>query len=111
MAGFLDGWQSWTGDPLDKATRHAFNANDPKALAAYMARSEDDPGVDDATLTLLTLPTLMIVGSLDRERVQSAEHVRGLLPGSELVVVEGATHGSILRQPETLTRLAGFLRP
>ncbi|GLY17930.1 alpha/beta hydrolase [Kineosporia sp. NBRC 101677] len=110
MTGFLEGWQAWTGQPLDKATVHAFKANDAKALAAYMAGSENDPGVDDETLQGLTLPTLMIVGSLDEERLRSAEHVRKVLPDAELLVVEGAGHGSILREPSTLSRLAGFLR-
>nr|WP_269328668.1 alpha/beta fold hydrolase [Kineosporia babensis] len=111
MEGFLQGWQDWTGQTLDKPTIHAFKANDPKALAAYMTRSEQDPGVDDETLQRLLLPTLMIVGSLDRERVRSAEHARTLLPSSELLVLEGASHGSILREPSTLARLTEFLAP
>lgn len=111
MAGFLEGWQAFTGEALDKATIHAFNANDAKALAAYMSRSEEDPGVDDETLRGLGVPTLMIVGSLDRERVRAAEHVVQTLPGSRLRVIEGATHGSVLRAPETKADLVGFLAP
>jgi pimeloyl-ACP methyl ester carboxylesterase len=80
MEGFLEGWQAHTGQPLDAPTRHAFAANDAEALAAYMSRSEDDPGVDDETLKRFTVPTQLIVGSLDRERVRAAEHVHAVLP-------------------------------
>ncbi|MBT0768092.1 alpha/beta hydrolase [Kineosporia sp. J2-2] len=109
MEGFLEGWQSWTGEQVDPATRHAFAANDAQALAAYMARSEEDPGVDDESLKHFTVPTQLIVGSLDRERVQAAEHVHQVLPGAELLIVDGATHGSILREPRTLETVTSFL--
>ncbi|MDP9827460.1 alpha/beta fold hydrolase [Kineosporia succinea] len=111
MDGFLTGWQHHTGTQLDAATRHAFAANDAQALAAYMSRSEDDPGVDDDTLERFTVPTQMIVGALDRERVSAAQHVREVLPSAQLLVVDGATHGSILREPATLQAVTAFLAP
>jgi pimeloyl-ACP methyl ester carboxylesterase len=111
MEGFLDGWQAHTGAPLDAPTRHAFAANDSEALAAYMSRSQDDPGVDDETLKRVVVPMQLIVGSLDRERVRAAEHVHAVLPSAQLLVVPGASHGTILRQPETLSALTAFLAP
>ncbi len=111
MEGFLEGWQAHTGQPLDAPTRHAFAANDSEALAAYMSRSEDDPGVDDETLKRFTVPTQLIVGSLDRERVGAAEHVHAVLPSAQLLVVEGASHGTILREPDTLSTVTRFLAP
>ncbi|WP_285594887.1 alpha/beta fold hydrolase [Kineosporia sp. NBRC 101731] len=111
MDGFLRGWQSHTGAPLDAATRHAFSANDPVALAAYMSRAEEDPGVNDETLQRFAVPTQMIVGSLDLERVTAARHVHEVLPGARLLVVDGATHGTILREPRTLGTVTDFLAP
>ncbi|MCD5348503.1 alpha/beta fold hydrolase [Kineosporia mesophila] len=111
MDGFLRGWQAHTGAPLDAATRHAFSANDPVALAAYMSRAEEDPGVDDETLKRFDIPTQMIVGSLDLERVTTALHVHEVLPDAQLLVVDGATHGTILREPRTLETVTGFLAP
>lgn len=109
MDGFLSGWQAWTGAPLDGPTRHAFAANDPQALAAYMTRSESDPGVDDAGLAGITLPVQLIVGSQDRERHTAAQKAATLLPHVRLHVLENATHGGILREPQTLALVTAFL--
>lgn len=109
MDGFLSGWQNRTGERLDGPTRHAFAANDPLALAASMEGSGKDPGIPDDLLAGITAPIQLIVGSQDPARLSSAERVRTVLPESALLVVDGATHGDVLRRPQTLAAVTGFL--
>jgi pimeloyl-ACP methyl ester carboxylesterase len=107
MAGFLDAWQATSG-PLDQATRAAFSANDPLALAAYMRQAERDAGVPAERLAGFVPPTLMLVGSQDGERLAAAERVHAVLPSAKLEVIPGATHGDVLRRPETAQAIRAF---
>jgi pimeloyl-ACP methyl ester carboxylesterase len=109
MTGFIDRWQEHSGSPLDSATRAAFAANDAKALAAYMRTAERDTGVPDHRLADFAVPTLMLVGSQDRERLAAAEHVHAAAPHADLHVVDGAGHGDVLRHPDALSTIRTFL--
>ena len=109
MAGFLDGWQSHSGAPLDPATRAAFAANDPMALAAYMRTAELDAGLGQAALAAFTPPTLMLVGADDDERLAAAQHVVAVAPRAKLHVIEGAGHAEGLRHPEAIAVVRAFL--
>jgi pimeloyl-ACP methyl ester carboxylesterase len=114
MAGFLDAWQDSSG-PLDKPTVGAFAANDAEALAAYMRESENDTGVPTDRLAGFVPPVLLLVGSEDGERLTAARQVQAVLPTAKLQVIDGATHGDVLRRPETAEAvrlfLARFRRP
>jgi len=109
MPGFLAEWEADTQHPLDPATRAAFAANDAEALAAYMREAEADEGVPAERLAALALPLLLLVGVADAERLAAAEYVRGLVPSAELLVVDGAGHGDILRTPEAHAAISTFL--
>ncbi|WP_382304142.1 alpha/beta fold hydrolase [Herbiconiux sp. UC225_62] len=109
MAAFLSEWERASGHPLDPVTRSAFAANDATALAAYMRAAEREPRVPDAQLAALRMPVLLLAGTRDPERLRSAHYVHGLVPGAELVVLDGATHADTPRHPEALPALRRFL--
>ncbi len=109
MKGFLESWQAHSGSPLDAATRAAFTANDATALAAYMRRAEQDTGVPEHRLATFAVPTLMIVGSEDGERLAAARHVHASAPQASLQVIDGATHGDVLRHPDARQAVRAFL--
>jgi len=109
MAGFVGAWEERMGHPLDPGTRAAFLANDGLALAAYMREAERVPRVTDAEIAALPMPVALIAGTRDPERMRAAEHVRGVLSTSRLVVVEGAGHADTPRHPETLRAVREFL--
>jgi pimeloyl-ACP methyl ester carboxylesterase len=109
MSGFLQSWQEHSQAPLDSPTKAAFRANDAHALAAYMRTSDADPGVVDSRLAQLRQPILMLVGSADDERLREARRIKTILPCAQLQVIEGATHGDVLRRPETQSAIGDFL--
>lgn len=111
MKGFLESWEEHSGGPLDPPTRAAFAANDATAFAAYMRRAELDTGVPDSRLASFAVPTLMLVGSEDGERLAAAEHVQAVAPRATLHVINGAGHGDLLRHPEALPTIRAFLAP
>ena len=80
------------------------------ALAAA-ARSRSDQMITSAAAAAVTVPTLGVVGSLDRARL-GMENLKKLRPDLQLVIVDGATHAGengILGRPELLAALRAFL--
>jgi pimeloyl-ACP methyl ester carboxylesterase len=108
MAGFVEGWER-SGAVLDASTRAAFSANDALALAAYMRESQHDAGVADAALAGIHLPTLLMVGSRDEERLVAALAALQVMPSATLRVLEGAHHGDTLRHPDARPAIREFL--
>lgn len=109
MDAFLEKWEAQPRTRIDASTRAAFNANDALALAAYMREAESDAGVDEAALAGVTLPTLLLVGSRDGERLRAAERAHSIMPSSQLRVLDGATHGDTLRHPDALPAIREFI--
>lgn len=110
MDGFLEGWGIRRGRPVDPQTAAAFRRNDALALAAYMRRSDVEPGIDDAVLRAMTTPTSMFVGSKDRERRPDTEYAASLIPDCSLTVIEGTDHASAVAASEAvLASLIPFL--
>ena len=104
IEGFLTGWGARRGKPVDPQTATAFRINDPLALAAYMRRAEKEQGIDDAVLRRIATPTLLFVGSRDRERLPDTEHLESMIPDSALAVIEGADHASAVADSEAVLR-------
>jgi len=77
------------------------------AIAA-ITRSRRSQTLDSARLAAQRTRLLAIVGSLDTNRV-SLMHLRAFRPDMRLIIVEGAKHGNILEQPETLSAVRSFL--
>jgi len=107
MGGFIDAWER-SGATLDASTRAAFNANDALALAAYMRESREDPGVADAALAGIRLPTLLLVGSNDGSALRAARATLPVMPNARLQVLDGATHGGTLRHPAARPAVRAF---
>lgn len=67
------------------------------------------PSLWDA-LSDIDVPTLILVGSLDRKFVSTGERMAAALPHARLVVVEGAGHAVHLERPDAwLEAVTGFL--
>lgn len=92
MDGFMDAWERRIGGRVDPTTRRAFTANDPLALAAYFRRSDHEPGIDDAELAKIDVPTLAVVGADDRARVDDTRAMARTVPGARLAVFRGVGH-------------------
>jgi 3-oxoadipate enol-lactonase len=78
---------------------------------AFAGQVEAILSTDDALrteLTLLSLPTLVIVGSQDiLTPVGDSEELAELIPGAELVVLSGAAHGLMVEHASTYNRIVG----
>ena len=108
MAGFLTAWEH-AGATVDANTRAALIRNDARALAAYMRESQDDPGVPDAAVAGIDLPTLLLVGSKDEERLHAAKDAARVMPSAAMRLLSGATHGETLQHPDALPAVREFL--
>lgn len=105
MQGFVDGMD------LDPSTRAAFLANDARAMTAYFERTETEPGLSELVLRQLALPTLLLAGTRDRQRLEDSRAAASLMPDARCVPLPGRTHGSTLFPPEeVLAELLPFLR-
>lgn len=109
MGGFVHAWEEYSGQPIDTSTRAAMMANDPLALAAYMREADRDAGVSDQALAQLRIPTLLLVGSRDAERVPAAEHAQAVMENATLHMLRGSTHGETLRHPDALPSVLAFV--
>ena len=80
---------------------------DPYAIAAVV-RSFRQQVITPEQVAAVRVPTLGVAGSAD-PFLTSLQEVRRLRPGMKLVVVEGATHGGVLRRPEFIAALREFV--
>lgn len=110
MQAFIDGQQR-DGSDLGAETRAAFRANDPEAIAAYFEQSESESGLGEDTLASMTLPTLLMAGTLDAPRHADSERAARLMPDARFVPLPGRGHGNTLAPAEpVLSELLPFLR-
>jgi pimeloyl-ACP methyl ester carboxylesterase len=110
MDGFLAEWGNHRDVPVDAATAAAFRANDADALVAYFRRSEREPGIDDAALAEVDVPTLAVVGSEDHLRVDDTRSLSRMVPGGRLAILRGFDHaGTVAAAPEVLSVIGPFL--
>jgi pimeloyl-ACP methyl ester carboxylesterase len=98
---------------LQRAGREVSEAKhrSPTALA-HAARGilkQHDSKVMDA-LTDITVPTLVIVGTEDKQFIGSSEYMAKKIPGAELAWIEGAAHAANIEEPEAFNQaLRAFL--
>ena len=86
-------------------------SQDPLAQAA-LTRAQGQQAVTSAQVRAVTVPTLGIVGSLDREYLPDFMELKRLRPDLTLVIVDGATHGgerAAGRRPEFVASLRSFI--
>lgn len=96
MPGFIAGWEHRIGHPVDPVTRMAFLANDPAALRAYFAQTEEGEGVAENKLRSFQPATLLLAGSLDTRRLADSRRAAELMPQAKLVELPGRDHGDTL---------------
>jgi len=69
-----------------------------------------EPNIAPADLARVTAPTLVISGDRDSIRVDHSLLMAASIPGAQLCIVPGATHGLVAERPEFLsTVIRGFL--
>lgn len=86
----------------------AFNLSQNIKAVAAQVRGWPDLAVTFTEAKTNQVPVLALVGSLDR----AGEFLRGLkeiMPAMQLITIEGATHGGILKHPDVLKELIQFL--
>lgn len=98
-------------DPRDAATRQAFLAADPHAMAALFEATAATAGVDDEALARCTIPALWMAGDRDHPRVEESRHAAATMPRARFVPLPGRTHGSTLSPSgPVLEEVLPFLR-
>ena len=96
MPAFVDGWERRIGHPLDPMTRAAFLANDAPALQAYFRQTEVDAPVPEEQLAGIRVPTLLMAGTRDLQRLEDSARAAELIPGARIVELPGRDHGTTL---------------
>lgn len=110
MEAFVEGLEA-AGKPVDAATRQAFLANDAGALAACFTGTEEDPGLPEAVVAQLALPTLLMAGTRDPQRLEDSRRAAAIMPDARFVELPGRTHASTLAPAgPILDVLVPFLR-
>jgi pimeloyl-ACP methyl ester carboxylesterase len=110
MPAFADGFAA-ARDGLDPTTRAAFLANDAEALAAYFEATEAGEGVREEVLARMSLPVLLMAGTLDLPRLEQSRRAAALMPRARFVELPGRTHASTLFPAgPVLEELVPFLR-
>ncbi|NLU61871.1 alpha/beta hydrolase [Rhodococcus sp. HNM0563] len=110
MDSFLAEWSNHREVPVDPVTAAAFRANDTEALVAYFRRSDREPGIDDATLGEVEVPTMAVAGSEDHLRVDDTRFLSRTIPGARLAILRGVDHaGTVAAAPEVLSVIGPFL--
>jgi pimeloyl-ACP methyl ester carboxylesterase len=98
-----------SADEVKAISTKTLEGNDPKALAA-VARSFPEQVVSLAEMAAIKVPTLGIVGTLDRHEL--LERLKAALPQMKLVLIEGASHTGATgaaRRPEFIKAVKEFL--
>jgi pimeloyl-ACP methyl ester carboxylesterase len=90
-------------------------APDPSHFQAFMAKASAAPDTVDEwasdDLRAITAPALIIVGDNDFVRIEHAAEMRDLIPRSQLAVLPGTSHMTVMRRIDLLCPLVeGFLR-
>lgn len=92
----------------DHVAKMMHNAPPEGAAAALRGRAERPDYT--ATLEAITVPTLVVVGSDDEYTpVEDAKYMHERVPGSTLVVVDGAAHMPNLERPEVFNKAVAEL--
>ncbi|AXK45638.1 alpha/beta fold hydrolase [Brachybacterium saurashtrense] len=94
-----------------RATRTAFLAADPLAIAALLAATDATDAVPDHALADCSVPALWMAGSEDHPRHEESRRAAALMPDAEFVSLPGRDHGGTLATAdEVLAHVLPFLR-
>ncbi|GAA1329881.1 alpha/beta hydrolase [Brachybacterium rhamnosum] len=93
------------------ATRAAFLAADPAAMAALLAATDATPAIPEEDLCALAVPSLWMAGGDDHPRCEESRESAAVIPGARFVELPGRTHGGTLSPAEpVLAEVLPFLR-
>ncbi|MGP9538780.1 alpha/beta fold hydrolase [Brachybacterium sp. AOP43-C2-M15] len=94
-----------------RATRAAFLAADPLAVAALLTATDATAGVPAEALADCRVPALWMAGTEDHPRCEESRRAAAQMPDAEFVPLPGRDHGGTLFPPEeVLDRVLPFLR-
>lgn len=94
-----------------RATRTAFLAADPHAIAALLAATDATPAVGEDLLAECTVPALWMAGTEDHPRFGDSQRAAATMPDADFVPLPGRDHGGTLSPPEEILEHAlPFLR-
>ena len=94
-----------------RATRTAFLAADPLAIAALLEATEATGAVPEEQLAGCTVPALWMAGTEDHPRFEESRRAASAMPDAEFVPLPGRDHGGTLFPPElVLAAVLPFLR-
>ena len=69
-----------------------------------------EPNIDPAALTRISAPVLIVAGDRDSIRPDHSLLIAASIPGAQLCIVPGATHGLLAERPELVHQvIRGFL--
>lgn len=83
-------------DRRDAATRQAFLAADPRAMAALFTATDATAGISDARLAACEVPGLWMAGDLDHPRFEESRHAAAVMPHARFMALPGRTHWQTL---------------
>lgn len=83
-------------DPRAKATRHAFLAADPQAMAALFEATDATAAIPESELAACSVPTLWMAGSEDEPRASESRRAAELMPQARYIELPGRDHGATL---------------
>jgi len=98
-------------DRRDAATRQAFLAADPQAMAALFRATDATAGIPEDRLAACEVPALWMAGDLDHPRLEESRHAAAVMPHARFVALPGRTHGRTLSPAgPVLAEILPFLR-
>jgi pimeloyl-ACP methyl ester carboxylesterase len=77
----------------------------PVVFGKFVELVQREPHVPADDLARIAAPTLLLVGDDDMVSLEHAVSLYRAIPGSELAVVPGASHGVLMEKPELVNRL------
>src|SRR5690606_30525711 len=94
-----------------RATRTAFLAADPRAVAALLTATDATAGVPQDVLAACPVPALWMAGTEDHPRCEESRRAARLMPDAHFVPLPGRDHGATLFPPGPILEHAlPFLR-
>ena len=102
-----EGEEEPTEEEIAQYERARFAHQDPMALAAVL-RSYEDFVVSESDLRQNQVPTIAIIGEKDPLK-EGVDAMRGVMNNLEIVVIEGADHGTAVSSPKFRESLVEFL--
>lgn len=95
-------------DEIAAIARMLSEVNDGRAVAAAFRADPAFPRLREDELRANQVPTLVLIGELDRF-VDQVEQMSDVMSHLEVLIIPGANHVSAFHRPEFVTGLVGFL--